>query len=372
MATTGNFITFGSTCPADPCFPCGCNMLEYAAVIYGPFFYPLYLDPAITDPAKVQVMPYLTKTIHIDWLPAGNTQHFIYDCTITVNPYTNDVTIVDSGDPTGYATMLYLIQDQFPGIAYAADRIDVNVLGSFAGDLTGYVSLSGPFDRTSVQTAIDELLAQLTWDDVKAYLKQFTGDPSIDPSGAQICSICVNWQNHFQHGNSLVIDAAPPWSDGSGNPTLLGAFFQSPLPQAALNQNFFPIFDTNNHMIGPYLNPIGAKKLQVGLSSGVFGASEAGNLLISIPDLSIQTAPVFGLTDSFFSFLASKLLAVNGGNYCDNATIQVFSGGRPISTASAASNVSLPPNTEIPRLPFSWLDTFTWQNIIHEYDRGAC
>ena len=184
--------------------------------------------------------------------------------------------------------------------------------------------------------------------------------------------VARNHARNGQHGNGLCVDPAPPWSDGSGNPTLLGAFFQAPLPQVAQNPNFSSLFDANNHMISPYLNVIGSKRLQVGLSAGVFGASEAGNLLISIPDLGSQTAPVFGLTDSFYSFLASKLLAVSGGNYCDNATIQVFSGGRPISTAGSASNVNLPPNTEIPRLPFSWLDTFSWQNIIHEYDRGAC
>ncbi len=369
MATSG-FLTFGSNCPADPCFPCGCSLLEYAAVIYGPFFAPLYLDPT-TPPAQLPVLPYLSKSIHVDWVPSGNTEHFIYDCTINLNPLTNDVTIVDSGDPSGYATMLYLIQNQFPGVTFAPDQIAVDVQGSFAGDVTGYVSLSNPWDRAQIQLSIDELLAQLTWDQVKVYLAAFNADPTLNPAGsANFCSLCVNWRNHFQHGNGLVVDAAPPWSDGSGNPTLLGAFFESPLPQAAINNA--GLFDAGNHMIGPYVNGIGSKILEVGLSGGVFGASEAGNQLISIPDVAVEILPAFSLTDSFSRSSPSKLLAVNGGNFCDRATTQVFSGGAPISTASSATNVTLSPNTEIPRLPFVWLDTYSWQAILHEYDSGNC
>jgi hypothetical protein len=367
---SANLITFGDQCPPNPCQPCGCDLFEYAAVLSGPFFAPLAIDFSV-PPAQLPIVPWLTKTIHIDWVPNGNTQHFIYDCVININPLTNDVSITDSGDPNGYGALIDLIGAQFPGVTFAPDSITVNVPSSFAESMTASITLSNPWDRGAIQSAIDTLLQQLTWDQVKVYLAQFNADPVLNPLGkANFCALCVNWQNHYQFGNGNVTDASPPWHDDGNYTVLIGAFFQAPLPRNGVNN--VGLFDANNHMIAPYQNVIGAQKLQVNLLEQVFGTSEAGNTLLSIPALIYEIVPPSGLTETDFAFLASKLLVNVTGNYCDKAAVQAFQGGAPISTSSSQVNVGLVRGTEIQRLPFVWLDVDSWQWIFHEYDRGTC
>lgn len=359
-----NLVTFGDQCPPNPCAPCDCPILGYAAQALPVGFAPLYIDPA----TPINGYPYkfwLTKTINSQRTVGGSTTN--YSCVITVNPLNNDVTIEETGDVAAAGSLDEILQSDAGTQTFAPDSITVDGTDFNGVTVIGSITLTNPYSHTGMQADIDYLLAQLTWPQVKAQIAIFQTDPAW-AGYAPGCSLIVNWLNHFSNGNGLP-DASWPWVE-PGNVSV-DNFFASPMPRAIDGSG-----NCRDPITGALINPFnsfyGATTLQVlprpsqfdGVAEAIIGIAafqSAGNTF----GLQINTADL-GLT-------ASQLLIQATQNYCDDLTTEQFSNGTVNSPTETRTNVTLTQGQIITRPPFVWSGDYEYQEaILHHYTPGNC